>query len=75
VQDSDPARNELWLRVSRKGSDFTVEHSDDGQSWKMLRLAHLPVSDESEVNCGLYACSPKGAGFRAEFDLFRIERE
>jgi regulation of enolase protein 1 (concanavalin A-like superfamily) len=75
MQEADPGRSECWLRVSRKGGDFTVEHSDDGRSWKMLRLAHLPVSDDSEVHCGLYACSPNGAGFRAAFDLLRIERE
>ena len=27
VQNFDPARNELWLRISRKNADFVVEHS------------------------------------------------
>ena len=49
MQESGPARNLLWLRVSRKSSDFTVEHSENGRTWKMLRVAHLPVSDESTV--------------------------
>jgi len=73
VQDFDRARHDVWLRISRKSSDFIVEHSDNGQTWKLLRMAHLNVSDEATADCGLYACSPKGAGFRAEFDLLRIE--
>jgi regulation of enolase protein 1 (concanavalin A-like superfamily) len=27
------------------------------------------------VECGLYACSPKEAGFRAEFDFLRLSRK
>jgi regulation of enolase protein 1 (concanavalin A-like superfamily) len=75
VQDFDRARNEVWLRVSRKDSDFTVTQSNDGEHWNLLRIAHLNVDAETSVECGIYACCPKGAGFRAEFDLLRIERE
>jgi regulation of enolase protein 1 (concanavalin A-like superfamily) len=39
----------------------------------LIRVAHLNVSDHAKADCGLYACSPKGAGFRAEFDLLRID--
>jgi regulation of enolase protein 1 (concanavalin A-like superfamily) len=75
VQNFDPRRNELWLRISRRNSDFLVEHSWNGQAWELLRIAHLCMKDSASMDCGLYACSPKGAGFRAEFDLLRIERE
>jgi regulation of enolase protein 1 (concanavalin A-like superfamily) len=75
VQNFDPARNELWLRISRKNSDFVVEHSHKGQIWELLRIAHLHAQASASIDCGVYACSPKGAGFRAEFDLLRIERE
>ena len=27
----------------------------------------------STVACGIYACSPKGAGYRAEFAFLRLE--
>jgi regulation of enolase protein 1 (concanavalin A-like superfamily) len=74
VQNFDRARNELWLRISRKSSDFLVEHSRNGQTWELLRIAHLHIQEPASMDCGLYACSPKGAGFRAEFDLLRIER-
>jgi regulation of enolase protein 1 (concanavalin A-like superfamily) len=73
VQDFDRARSDVWLRISRKSSDFIIEHSDNGQTWKLIRVAHLNVSEHAKADCGLYACSPKGAGFRAEFDLLRID--
>jgi regulation of enolase protein 1 (concanavalin A-like superfamily) len=75
VQNFDPARNELWLRISRRSSDFVVEHSENGKTWELLRIAHLHLEPSASMDCGVYACSPKGAGFRAEFDLLRIERE
>jgi regulation of enolase protein 1 (concanavalin A-like superfamily) len=75
MQDFDRTRNELWLQIARKDSDFAVSQSDDGQHWKLLRLTHLEGNREASLDCGLYACSPKGRGFRAEFDLLRIECE
>ena len=36
VQDFDSARHDVWLRISRKSSDFIIEHSDDGQTWRVL---------------------------------------
>jgi uncharacterized protein len=73
LQDFDPARNAVWLRIRKKNCDFIIEHSENGQAWKVLRIAHLHVDDQTNLDCGVYACSPKGAGFRAEFDLLRIE--
>jgi len=75
VQNFDPARNELWLRIARKNSDFLVEHSQNGQTWELLRIAHLHVQPSVSMDSGVYACSPQGPGFRAEFDLLSIERE
>lgn len=73
VQEFDRERQDVWLRVSREGSDFIVEYSGNGERWQVLRVAHLHVSSNAAVRCGVYACSPKGAGFRAEFDLLRID--
>lgn len=41
--------------------------------WTQIRLGHLPFATGVPVQAGLYACSPKGAGFIAEFDYLRIE--
>ena len=64
----------VWFRVRRRGADYLVEHSLDGVAWQQLRVAHLHEAPaESGVACGLYACSPKGAGFRAEFAFLEFE--
>lgn len=64
---------EIWLRVRRESADYIVEASSDGEEWEQLRMAHLHEDDGKQpVSCGLYACSPKEAGFAAEFSQLRI---
>ncbi|WP_437926271.1 DUF1349 domain-containing protein [Sorangium sp. So ce291] len=66
-------RREIWLRIRREGPDYLVESSDDGAAWTQIRMAHLHEDDGArEVPCGLYACSPTGEGFVAEFARLRI---
>lgn len=68
------AGDEVWLRVCREGPDYIVESSLDGRHWEQLRMAHLIEDDgQRPVACGLYACSPKGAGFAAEFSQLHIQ--
>lgn len=62
---------EVWLRVRREGDDYLVEASRDGRAWEQIRLAHL--HEGQAVACGLYACSPKEAGFVAEFNHLSID--
>ena len=74
-------RDELLLRVRREGSDYFVEyllpdrrkHADSG-TWTQIRMAHLHEDDgQRPIQCGLYACSPKESGYRAEFEFLKIE--
>jgi hypothetical protein len=73
--------NELELRVLREGDDYIVEYSEMRLSgaeqaekdWTQIRIAHLHNADKQPIQCGLYACSPIAAGFRAEFGYFSIE--
>ena len=65
---------EIWLRVRRTGDDFVVDAARDGRSWEQIRMAHLEPDGSGEaVDCGLYACSPKGSGFVAEFCRLTID--
>ena len=73
LQDFDSTRNELWLRISRTACDYIVDHSADELAWHSIRVAHLDAPPEAALHCGLYACSPKGSGFRAGFDFLRID--
>lgn len=74
--DAEAGRH-VAFRVTRKGADYTVEaavgHEGD---WQQIRLARLHDDDGSggEVLAGLYACSPKEAGFAATFKRLQVER-
>lgn len=58
----------VWFRVRAEGCDYIVESSLDGHSWEQIRMARLlERSTMPFVSCGLYACSPKAAGYKAEF--------
>jgi regulation of enolase protein 1 (concanavalin A-like superfamily) len=68
TQDVPGDVREIWLRLERTGADYLVESSTDGSNWTQLRIAHLHADDgQQPVAAGLYACSPKAAGYVAEF--------
>lgn len=73
MQDFPRESREVCLRIRKEGSDFMVEFSANPLGdWSLLRLAHLNLGNTEPLACGLYACSPKGSGFRAEFDFLEI---
>lgn len=71
TQDIRSSRRTMWYRVSRRGSDFLLESSDDGQTWLQMRIAHLHY--EAAVHeIGVYACSPIGKDFWCRFTMLEI---
>ena len=63
-----------WFRIVRASGDYTVLFSLDGRTWTQLRIARLHPAPTDVVSlCGVYACSPKGGDFVAEFSEFQIE--
>jgi len=69
------AAGEVSLRVRREGQDYVVDASADGRAWEQIRLARLHDDRAAlAVDCGLYACSPTGAGFAAEFGYLAVAR-
>jgi regulation of enolase protein 1 (concanavalin A-like superfamily) len=74
TQDFPPGPAEVWLRLRREDGDYLVDAALDGVNWQQMRLAHLHEdAGGAAVDCGLYACSPMGAGFVAEFAYLSIE--
>jgi len=64
---------EVCLRIRKEAFDFIVEFaSDEVSDWSLMRVAHLHLESAAPLACGLYACSPKGDGFRAEFEFLKI---
>ena len=73
TQEFASGPGEVWLRVRREGDDYLIDSSQDGRRWVQIRLAHLHEGRGQAVTCGLYACSPKAAGFVAEFKHLTID--
>jgi regulation of enolase protein 1 (concanavalin A-like superfamily) len=64
----------VWFRVQVTGADCIVTSSLDGLAWQQIRVAHLMERTGAPcVSCGLYACSPKAAGYQAEFHFLRFD--
>jgi regulation of enolase protein 1 (concanavalin A-like superfamily) len=64
----------VWFRLRAEGCDCIVETSLDGRHWEQIRMARLQERDASlPVQCGLYACSPKAAGYLADFELLSFQ--
>jgi uncharacterized protein len=75
VQDFSRATREVCLRISKEGPDFIIEFAPtEHANWKLMRIAHLNLENAAPLAGGLYACSPKGDGFRAEFAFLQIAR-
>ena len=75
LQDFPRVQKQVRLRIRRAGQDFLVEWGRGaGRAWELLRVAHLHQGGAGRpMQCGLYVCSPKDSGFRAEFEFLRID--
>lgn len=56
----------MWYRLSRRENDFCIECSEDGKTFKQMRICHVHQADD-EISCGIYACSPEDSSFKATF--------
>ena len=62
----DAAVKTMWYRLSRRGEDYCIECSDDGVTFRQMRVCHL-WRGGGEIRFGVYACSPEDSSFRAVF--------
>jgi uncharacterized protein len=66
--------NTVWFRVRAESSDYIVDSSLNGKHWDQIRMARLHERPSvASVSCGLYACSPNGAGYEAVFSFLSFE--
>lgn len=56
----------MWYRLSRRGSDYCLESSTDGEHFQQMRICHLHEGG-GVIRFGIYACSPEQSSFTAEF--------
>ena len=71
-QEIPSSQNEVWYKLQRMGSDFSIKISLDGKIYTEIRLAHL-INCENQLKVGIYACSPKQAGYTCTTDEIKIE--
>jgi regulation of enolase protein 1 (concanavalin A-like superfamily) len=78
----------IWYHLSRRGPDFLIESSLNGEAFHQMRIFHLhklgdttdqmgksnpPLPASQSVRFGLYACSPGNASFTANFSRFSLD--
>ncbi|MGY5954740.1 DUF1349 domain-containing protein [Kosakonia sp. BK9b] len=56
----------MYYRLSRRGSDFLLENSADGEQFNMMRMFHL-FHAQGSVQFGFFASSPGDSSFAARF--------
>ncbi len=61
----------MWFRLSRRGEDFCIETSNDGEIFEHIRICHMFGAKE-KINFGVYACSPENGAFKAIFTNFEM---
>lgn len=62
----DTSVKSMWYRLSRRGSDYCIENSVDGITFKQMRICHLQEG-AGKIRFGVYACSPENSSFTALF--------
>lgn len=62
---------EMWYRFSRRESDYCLECSADGVTFKQMRICHMWEGTD-EITFGIYACSPEQSSFKAVFTDMEI---
>lgn len=61
----------MWYRFSRRNSDYYIEYSKDGKTFRQMRIFHMWEGTE-QITYGIYACSPTEGSYRATFSDMQI---
>ena len=61
----------MWYRLSRRESDYCIEHSHDGVHFKQMRICHM-WEGAGKIRFGIYACSPEESSFVAKFTHMQV---
>lgn len=56
----------MWYRFTRKEADYYIECSEDGVTYKLMRVCHMWKAGGT-IQFGIYACSPEDSSFKATF--------
>ena len=62
----DASIKSMWYRLSRRGDDYCIECSRDGEHFSQMRICHMHKGGGT-IRFGIYACSPENSSFQATF--------
>lgn len=61
---------QIWIKAIRKTDAVEIYYSLDGEIYIMSNISYLPK--QKNIMAGMMAASPKGKGFEATFEEFKI---
>ena len=67
----DAGIKSMWYRFSRREDDYCIECSEDGITFRQMRVCHM-CNGAGEIQFGIYACSPEESSFKAVFTDMEI---
>lgn len=67
----DACVKSMWYRLSRREDDYCIECSEDGITFKQMRVCHMFRGSE-RIRFGIYACSPEASSFKAVFSNMQL---
>lgn len=62
----DAGIKSMWYRLSRRADDYCISCSEDGVTFKQMRVCHM-WNGSGSIRFGIYACSPEDSSFKAAF--------
>ena len=62
----DASVKSMWYRLSRREDDYCIECSEDGVTFRQMRVCHMR-NGAGTIRFGVYACSPESSSFKAVF--------
>lgn len=67
----DASIKAMWYRFSRREDDYCIECSEDGITFKQMRICHMR-NGKGTIQFGIYACSPEDSSFKATFTDYKM---
>ena len=64
--------DEIFIRISKKGSTWGLYHSIDGEKWEMARILRFEVPETEKLYIGISSQSPVGDENRTVFSEISI---
>lgn len=62
----------LYFRIRRKGRDFVISYSVEGEKFEQIRMLHMRKAAK-RMSAGAYCCSPKDESFESVLEEIDVQ--